>query len=291
MKVLLLGSTGMLGQSLKQTLQKQNCTVHGVARKNADINLDVVADLTQLKNLIADRSYDVVINTVALINLQYCNEHPAQAYLVNTYVPGEIAKVCDSLNIYFVQISTDHYYQNKEQQLHGEEDNIVILNDYARTKYLAEQLTLMFKNTLVIRTNIIGFKGHDSHTFIEWVMNSLENNQRITGYTNMYTSSIDTTTFSAVLYELLIKHESGLWNIAADGVMSKYELILQLAKKCNKVGLISKGLLPHNIIQRGDSLGLSINKLKKYYPNVFVPTVTQVIDNIYTEYKEMRNEL
>ena len=131
----------------------------------------------------------------------------------------------------------------------------------------------------------------DSHTFIEWVMNSLENNQRITGYTNMYTSSIDTTTFSAILYELLIKHESGLWNSAADGVMSKYELILQLAKKCNEVGLVSKGLLPQNTIQRGDSLGLSINKLKKYYPNVFVPTVTQVIDNIYTEYMEMRNEL
>lgn len=291
MKVLLLGSTGMLGQSLKRTLQKQKCIVHGVARKNADINLDVVANLTQLKNLISDGSYDVVINTVALINLQYCNEHPAQAYLVNTYVPAEIAKTCDSLDTYFIQISTDHYYQNQEQYLHCEADNVVILNDYARTKYLAEQLTLMFENTLVIRTNIIGLRGHDSHTFIEWVMNSLENKQHLTGYTNMYTSSIDTTTFSAILYELLKKREHGLWNIAADGVMSKYDLILQLAEKCNSVELVGKGLLPQETIQRGNSLGLSINKLKKHYPHVFVPTITQVVDNIYTEYMEMRSEL
>lgn len=294
MRVLLLGATGMLGQSLTQFLKEKGITVDGVARKNADINLDVVTELEQLKNRIIHNGYDVVINTVALINLKYCNEHPEKAYLINTYVPAEIAELCERLNIYFIQISTDHYYTSDKQHLHNEEEPIILLNEYARTKYLAENLTLMFKNTLVIRTNIIGFRNHETPTFIEWVINNLENNQSLTGYSNMYTSSIDTNSFSIILYELLVQRELGLWNIAAEGVLSKYELILQLAQKFNKVELIAKGQLPQDSIQRGNSLGLSIKKLKKYYPDLLIPTVTQVVENIYEEYikrGENKNEL
>ena len=284
MKVLILGSTGMLGQSLMSLFKKQASIVHGVARANADFDLDIVQNLDKLKVIIEQNQYDVVINTVALINLAYCEQHPEKAYMVNTYIPGEISKLCEQLNIYFVQISTDHYYTGDNRQLHSESDEVVLLNEYAKTKYLAEKLVEIYPNTLIVRTNIVGFRNSNEPTFVEWILNALNQNESLTGYTNIYTSSIDVSSFSKILYILIVKKQTGLMNVSAVGVMSKYEFIYSLAEKFGKGYLVERGLLLNGHVQRCDSLGLSLKKLKQQLPELTIPTVNEVVDNLYEEY-------
>lgn len=284
MKVLILGSTGMLGESLSLYFKAQGFIVHGVARQQADYNIDIVKQLPLLANIIEQNNYDIIINTVALVNLNYCEEHPEQAYLVNTKVAGDAAAICHASNIYFVQISTDHYYIGDRALLHSEEDSVVLLNEYAKTKYLAEKLVEQYGNTLIVRTNIVGYRQQQNLTFVEWIIDSLINEKTISGYTNMYVSSIDVDAFSYILGELVNRRVTGLINVGADGVLSKFEFISLLAKKFNKEYLVQESNLVNGAVVRGDSLGLNIDKLKKYYQNIEVPTAVEVIDRLYEQY-------
>lgn len=285
LKVLVLGSTGMLGKSLMTFFNSRDIFVQGIARENSDYNFDVVEQLEEVLQLIKQNAFNLVINTVASINLYDCEQQPAKAYMVNTYIAGEIAKVCSLSNIYFVQISTDHYYVGHDDLLHSEEAEIVLLNEYAKTKFLAEKLVGLYSNTLIVRTNIVGFRRSGSQTFVEWILETLQKDEEIIGYQNMYTSSIDVDSFSKILYEILKKRETGIWNIAADGVISKYNFIKQLADKISKGSLVKEGYLEQGNVKRANSLGLSIEKLKKGYPSLEIPTANQVIDTLLEQYK------
>lgn len=291
MKILILGSTGMLGKALLKLFKSEGHDVKGIARADADYNLDALEQLSQLKSIIEHEQYDVVINSIALINLKYCEENPGEAYLVNSFIAGEVAKLCDDLNKYFIQISTDHYYIGNELQLHSEMDKIILLNEYAKTKYLGEFLTLNYANTLVVRTNIVGFRNKGNHTFVEWIIDSFMHDKELTGYTNMFTSSIDVVSFSEILLELVENKETGLINLAADGVLSKYDFINELAYKFDKAHLVSEGRLKEGLPQRGDSLGLSVKKLKEHYPHIKIPTVNDVLNNIYEQYINLNRDM
>lgn len=293
MKILILGSTGMLGQSLMNYYLSKDIFVKGLARTDADYNIDISQNLSETMKIIRNQQFDVVINTIALINLQYCEENPMEAYYINTYFPGEIAKLCDEMGIYFVQISTDHYYDiDCLTHLHSEIEPVQMLNEYSKTKYLAEQLTLLYPTTLVVRTNIVGLRNRNNLTFVEWIIDSLINNKSITGYSNMYTSSIDVESFVPILHAAIQQKIYGLINIAADGVLSKYEFIMQIASKLHKSDNVTLGYLKNGTIKRGHSLGLSVAKLKGLMPQVTIPTALDVTENIYAQFikKERRDK-
>lgn len=292
MKILILGSTGMLGQSLMNFYLSQNLIVKGLARTDADFNVDIAHNINGVKHIIDNEQFDLVINTIALIDLQYCEEHPKEAYYMNTYFPGEIAKICNELGLCFVQISTDHYYDSDDlKKLHDETAPVKMLNEYSKTKYLAEQLTLLYPKTLVVRTNIVGFRNRNSLTFVEWIIDTLGKDGIITGYSDMCTSSIDVDSFAAILNAVIQNKVYGLINIAADGVLSKYEFIMQLATKLNKTENISRGYLQNGAIKRGHSLGLSIEKLQELLPHLKVPTTLEVTENIYRQFIKKKEEM
>ncbi len=222
----------MLGQELTRYLSNMGNDVVGVARKNADYNFDV-SDDEKLLNCFEAEKPDVIINTVAIVNLNECESDKGKAYIVNSRPAGIISDYCLENDIYFIQISTDHYYYGDEDKKHLETDKISLLNEYARTKYLAEALTLNNPHSLVIRTNIVGFRGGENDTFVEWALNSLKSQEEINVFEDYYTSSIDVHSFSRILYDLIEDKPSGIYNIASSDVSSKKDFIFSLAESFN----------------------------------------------------------
>lgn len=286
MKILLIGSTGMLGQALYEFFTYKNYKVTTVSRRNADINVDLLDSSNYIRSIILEQKYDVVINSAANINLRNCEENPGKAYELNSRIPGILSDACKISGSYFIQISTDHYYINKNI-LHDETYPVTLLNEYAKTKYFGEILTLQNPKSLVVRTNIVGFRYSKSPTFVEWVINQLENNIELYGYTDYFTSSIDVYSFSEILHQVILKNQYGVLNIATKDAISKYEFILKLATLFGKDNLVKKGsmtTLDQNI-KRGNTLGLSINKLSKIVDQSVIPTSQQVINRLYSIYR------
>jgi dTDP-4-dehydrorhamnose reductase len=294
MKILLLGSTGMLGQALYNKLKNKDLNVITVSRSGSDYNIDLATQLEKVKEIIELEQPNVVINTVALINLQECEKYPERAYLINARVPGVIADFCEKTGVFFVQISTDHYYIMEGKSAHCENENVCLVNEYARTKYAGEILALTYSNTLVIRTNIVGFRNQKNNlTFVEWIIQSLENEQLITGFEDFFTSSIDVYHFSDILIELINQGVTGIINVASLDILSKYEFIYKLAILLNKEEYVRKGKMEQFMgVRRANSLGLDVTRLKSVLIEQSIPSSNSVIQTLVGKYREgVFNEL
>ncbi|MCH2022913.1 MAG: sugar nucleotide-binding protein [Saprospiraceae bacterium] len=283
---LILGSTGMLGQALMNTLKAENHSVIGLARKNADICIDITDDALLLQTLKAIAP-QVIINTVAIVNLSFCEQNPDQSYVYNARVSSVLANYCASESIKYVYISTDHYFSKNKNFKHSENAQVNLCNEYARTKYIGEQLSLTNPNALVIRTNIVGFRYNpDTPTFVEWVINALEKQEKMILFDDFYTSSLDVYSFSKALCILIKKDASGLYNLASSEVSNKNQFISKLAQKLGfSLNNTSIGSMEQSLseVQRNNSLGLDVSKAEKLL-NFNLPKLSDVINNLATEY-------
>lgn len=287
MRVLIFGVTGMLGQALQEEAKKRNIETVGIARKAADICFDISND-NMIRTTILKVCPDVVINSAAITSLAECEKDPGYAYQINSRPAALIADTCRKKNIYFIQISTDHYYAGDGNIKHNESHKICLLNEYARTKFTAEKFAMTNEQSLVIRTNIVGFRRNVIQpTFVEWVIKTLKDKTPITLYNDFYTSSIDVMQFSKSLFDIINKSPVGILNIASCDVINKETFIRKIATKLGyslkyaKIGSVNA----NNSIVRAESLGLDVTQAENIL-GYSLPTFDKVIDNIITEYSE-----
>lgn len=286
MHVLILGSNGMLGRALVKVAIQNNYAVDTVDLANAKHIIDISND-TVLTNLVKDLRPDVIINTVAIIDHDKCEQSPGLAYQINTRPTGILALLCKEINAHLVQISTDHYFSGDQNALHDEQAPVTLLTEYARTKYLAECLALTYEKSLVLRTNIVGFRGEKTRpTFAEWALKALQEQQQLKLFSDYFTSSIDVATFSAYLFELIEKNATGLFNLAAHEALSKQHFIERLAQQFqlplhNPIITTVKSL--HGV-RRAESLGLDVSKAEKILQKE-LPASDLVIQSLYQEFR------
>jgi len=293
MKVLVIGSTGMLGQALMCEMKRRGIDVIGIARSGADISCDIVNDET-LSNIILSIKPQVIINSAAIVSLAKCEERPDYAYLINARSASIISEIALKTGIYFVQISTDHYYTGDCNIKHTEEYPIRLINEYARTKYAAERFALTNPNALVIRTNIVGFRNKiETPTFVEWAIQNIENNSPMSLFDDYFISSINVGQFSSALLDIIEKNHTGVLNVASREVFSKKTFICALAKKMGysltniKIGSVFDA----GDASRAESLGLDVGKAETIL-GYELPTLDEVITSIVEEYEGgVKNEI
>ena len=286
-RVLILGSTGMLGRALSTEGRRRNNSVVGMARSGADINGDI-ADSDRLTTALAASRPDIVINSAAMTSVDGCEHNPGHAYLVNARAAGVLAEAAGKLGAYLVQISTDHYFTGDGERMHDEAEPVRLLNEYARTKYAGEQFTLINPGALVVRTNVVGFRRHPANpTFVEWVIRSLQQQSPMTLFDDYYVSSIDVGHLSSALFDLLPSRPSGVLNVAACRVSSKRAFVEALANRLDlPTGHCRSGSvrsMPGTL--RAESLGLDVSKAEQLLGRA-LPDLQGVVDRLIQEYRE-----
>ncbi|MCK4264790.1 sugar nucleotide-binding protein [Candidatus Babeliales bacterium] len=287
MKVLIIGSSGMLGKALVREAKFRTFECFGVDLEDADYNINITSYL-KLKELISYLQPNLIINTVAIVNLLECENNPEKAYNVNAKPAKFLADLSRSTNAYFIHISTDHFYSGDKGSLHKEENRISLFNEYAKTKYVAEEYALSNPSALIVRTNIIGFRYKENKTFLEWVLDSLENKKHMILFEDFYTSSIDVKQFSKALFDLIDKRPKGVLNLASSEVFSKKRFIQSLASVVGyDLSNTSTGSIfsLNDGIIRAESLGLDVSiaeRLLEYK----LPNLDQVIQSIVSEFNE-----
>ena len=289
MKILLLGSNGMLGQSVSRyfaTLDKFE--LYTAARTGADFNFDFT-NFEMLEECFAGIRPDICINAAAIVSLDDCEKNVGVAYSVNAAICSNLADLCARYQTYYIQISTDHYYSGDGRRKHTEKDAIHLYNEYARTKYAGECFAGLYENALVLRTNIVGFRGDAKRpTFVEWALNTLHSKQKMRLFNDFFTSSISTILFVKILRDVIDARLTGLYNLASGTVSSKEEFILNLSQqvlnyvpKYDSVS-VAEGL--HT--RRAESLGLDTSKIEQAL-GYSMPQLDEVVHSIAKEYKEL----
>lgn len=293
MKIAIIGGTGLLGSNLLKLYSEYD--VKSFSRKQS-YNVD------SLKNHTIDFRYleeelnkyftlwkpDVIVHTIAIVNLQECEDNFNYAQNINCKIAVNISKIAKKYNSYFIHISTDHYYNDKNQ-LHSENQKVTLLNNYSKTKFNAEkEISSNNQDALIVRTNIVGFRRRTAKSFFEWLIDSFQKEKKINLYTNFYTSPISVNELGIILLKCYEKNLVGTYNIASSEVINKYEFGLKTAQKFKfKIDKINSCSIDdtHSNIQRALTLGLDVSKIENAL-NIKMPTIDETLNKLYNEYKE-----
>ena len=294
MKIAIFGATGLLGSNLVYSYMKEGLEVRGFSKsisKNATDNNTIIDFYNldvELKKIFDIWKPDIVINTIALINLQKCEDNYQLAYETNVVITKTLCSIAKYYNSYFIHISTDHFY-NDTKIKHNENDEVILLNNYAKTKHQAEQEVLsIYDSSLIVRTNIIGFRKNNIDSFFEWLLHSIQNNVQIQLFTNYFTSPISVKELSPILLMCYEKRLSGIYNISSREVIDKFHFGIKTAKRFGyPIKNIASTTLENtqDKIQRALTLGLDISKIEDKL-QIQMPSIDETLNTLYKEYHE-----
>ena len=145
MKILLVGSNGMLGSDLLFEFQKTPHEVVGIGHRDLDITQqDLVKDYMQ-----RERPQWVIL-TAAFTRVDDCETQRDLAEAVNGEGTRHVASACRLVGARLCYISTDYIFNGKQTEPYREEDTPDPLNFYAQTKLKGEiYVKEILKNLLI----------------------------------------------------------------------------------------------------------------------------------------------
>src|ERR1700678_3010196 len=214
MKILVLGSSGMLGHKMVERLQLHYENVIGLSRENG---LDA-RDLSRTESILRLIKPDVVINCVGVIKQRI--QDAEELIAINALFPHFLRRVSSDLGIYLVHFSTDCVFSGKKGQ-YTESDQQDPEDGYGLTKYMGEFIE---NNVLTLRTSIIGRETKNYHGLLEWFLRLPFG--EIQGYENAIFSGVTTNWLSDTVATLLSPSRgiSGIYQVASFPV-SKFHLL------------------------------------------------------------------
>lgn len=233
-RIYMAGAGGMLGEAF-----------HAVFGANSELrctDIDVNApwltfldfrDFDAYRREAADFSPDVLFHLGAHTSLEYCDEHPDDAYATNTLGVEHAVHIANELGIPLLYISTAGIFDGAKQ-VYDDWDAPNPLGHYARSKYMGEKFVAAnCRQHLVCRAGwMMGGGPAKDKKFIQKLMRQLKD-----GATELFVvdDKLGTPTYTvdfARNVELLFG--TGLWgiyNMVCKGVTSRLEVaecLLQL---------------------------------------------------------------
>ena len=226
-KVLVLGSTGMLGHIVHYFLDSTNkYDLYNLSfrnKLNSKTIIEDVSDQQKLSNLINDISPDVIINCIGIL-IKGSNENIKKAIYINGYFPHWLKDVCEDINCKLIHTSTDCVFSGKNV---GNDENSIkdAIDDYGKTKSLGEFDSF---NHLCIRTSIIGPElKQNGEGLMHWLFNQ---QGTINGFKNVFWSGVTTLELAKAIHFSIENNISGLWNVTNGEAISKFDLLKTIIK-------------------------------------------------------------
>lgn len=226
-KVLILGSTGMLGHKVYQAFKTNSqFEVIDIVYKNKLHKHSIVCDVThkdKLEGIIIEMQPDIMVNCIGIL-IKGSSSNPANAIYINAFLPHFLSGIARDLNCKFIHISTDCVFSGKKGG-YLESDFRDADDIYGRSKALGE---LNNQYDLTIRTSIIGPEiKENGEGLLHWFLNQ---EGSINGFTNAFWGGVTTQLLSKAIVAAVEQDVSGLIHLTNGELISKYEL-LQLFKQ------------------------------------------------------------
>jgi dTDP-4-dehydrorhamnose reductase len=245
-RILITGGTGLLATNWAYaTRDKWNVIL---ATHQHEVHIEGVSSYklelgnTSLLREQLDRlSPDLVIHTAGMTSVDRCEKERELALYVNADIARNVASATAERNISLVHISTDHLFSGKDK-LYKEDSPIQPLNEYARTKALAEKWVLAENSqSLIIRTNFFCWGHVDRQSFSDWLYTKLSKGEKLSLFDDVFFTPILADELALAVHELVEKRSFGVYNLVGDERISKYDFGIALCKEFD---------LPTDLIKR-----------------------------------------
>ena len=193
-KLVILGSSGLLGSNLCLALKKRYKIYSIVNKKKlkiSKINSKYInLKKNEVKKYLKELKPHFLINCVAISNVEICEKNKKLTNDINSIIAFNIGKICNELSIHYTFISSDHIFAGKKS-FYKENDKPFPLNNYAKSKILAEKKIIKnSKNCLIIRTNFFGFGPKFRKSFLDKIFENFKNKNQITLFSDVFYTPI-----------------------------------------------------------------------------------------------------
>lgn len=239
-----------------------NASLH---RLNEDTIIIDVQNKEKLKNILEEKSPDVVINCIGIL-INDSARKPALAIYINSFLPHYLAQLGIELNYKTIHLSTDCVFSGQKGGY--KEDDIKDGKDhYAKTKALGE---IINDRDLTFRTSIIGPELKNNGTgLFHWFMQQEHSTK---GYSNVYWTGVTTLELAKAIDAAIKQDLSSLYHLVPDIKISKFDLL----KIINDVFKKNLKIIQTQYPTSDKSL---INTRKDF--NYEIPSYEQMIEELY----------
>tara|TARA_X000000368_G_C23055502_1_gene723643 strand:- start:1024 stop:1926 length:903 start_codon:yes stop_codon:yes gene_type:complete len=275
-KVLVLGSTGMLGHQIVNyfhTLKEYD--VHDVSYRNQLRSKTKIIDVHQfnkLEKLVDKIQPSIIINCIGIL-IEGSEKSYAKATYINSNFPHLLSKLCYQINAKLIHISTDCVFSGN-QGSYTERDIPDSDTIYGKTKFAGE---IIDKNNVTLRTSIIGPElKSNGQGLLDWFLK--EKNNEIDGYINAIWTGVTTLELSKIIKIIIDKKITGLYHISNNNKISKYKLLKIFNNNINQRFIINKNetiMNDKSLIDTRNELGYVIPS----YNDMIASMFTNIFEN------------
>ena len=281
-KILILGSTGMLGhQVVNYFLKFDDYDVVDIAFRSKLREETIISDATdrtEFEKVVTELAPDFIVNCIGI--LIHGSSNVENAIYLNAYLPHQLKKISKNISAKLIHISTDCVFSG-DTGGYIETDVKDGEGIYSQTKGLGE---IEDDVNLTLRTSIIGpeLKGNGEGLF-HWFMKKSDS---ISGFTKAIWSGVTTLELTKSIKWSIDNDITGLYHVTNNSSISKYELLKLFQKHVKK----DVDITPVN--------GKNVNKsfidtrlLRKYripsYEQMVIDMAKKIIKNklLYSHYK------
>ena len=288
-KVLILGSSGLLGKHLYENLKtNKNIEIFHTGLKKRKINFD---NKIELKKFIFATNPNLIINCAAYTNIEECEKNIKMSKKINVEIIRQIFKLKyqKKMKFNFIQLSTDLFNNKNKLNSSKENSKIFLINNYCQHKREAEKICIKNK-ALILRTNFFGKSMGKKKSFSDWIYKVFKNKNKdkIFLFNDVYFNPLRINTIVKIISFIINKRKiklSGIYNLGAKDAIFKNEFAILFAKK---TGIFHKNYANINVnkllsVKRSTNMYMNVNKFENKF-KLKLPNIKNEIINEAKKY-------
>ena len=230
MKIAIIGANGRLGAALAREYAR-DFELTSFERRQLDLG-----QLDRVRSALAATKFELLINCAALTNVDYCESHREEAFVVNAEAPRLLAEIANEKSARLVHFSTDYVFDGKKTDPYVEEDKAVPLSVYGESKLEGEQRVLEASSQhLVVRLSWVF--GPAKPSFIDQIIQRARENDVVTAVADKFSAPTYTIDAASWLRLVVEKNANGILHLTNNGGCSWQEWAQYAIDVCRSRGL------------------------------------------------------
>jgi len=224
--ILITGSNGQLGSHFNNIKDSLFNIIPSYYKKKSSFVLLDITNEEDVKDAIKSYNPDIIINTAAITDVDFCELNKSIAREVNVQGLRNLIKHSSS-NTKIIQISTDYIYDGKIGK-YNEKSLPNPANYYGKTKLEAENILLSSnKKFIIIRVSTL-FSNY-SNNFYKWIVNNLESNNFLNVVDDQISNPCYALNLVNLILDLILIDYTGKINFGSINYLSRYDFALEIA--------------------------------------------------------------
>lgn len=231
MKILIIGSTGLVGSAIKKECLKRNIEILCPTHRDLDITNN-----KKLEQYIKENRVSIIINSAAIAGNKQSLIDKKKTFDINTNAVKYLTDICAREDILLVHMSSSSVFDGKKN-IYFEDSKTNPTGFYGRTKHLAE---LYIKNNCskyyIIRLPLIfGERNNSSIGVLDKFIKDIKNGKTLHIATDKIQSCGYSCDIATEIINIIIQErEYGIYHVRNRGNVDLYTFIKTVNKYIGK---------------------------------------------------------